>query len=313
MAPRRHIFAARCRDLNGRTPSRRLAHSWPDRFQLPVNQYTSDDEFDFVPARFPVRLNLPSASPQRLVDAQEAVKREFRDSVKWKRLRCRRVEILSKTEGGTIFELQIGHSVEFDWTWEGAVAFRPLVLKEDTNEQKSLFDQDRDEPEIDDSTLWRGEILEVDEATGRIFVCVSDPEHPPRKGSFYVRPFEFLGILNAVFNEPAFDKVRHHLPGRLLATEGGVHPDVAEYAPVGLPHLSKWWSKSWSVLWGAVHENMSSCSPAERRWKNPTFVRCSSILRPECFASEITSSFGKKCQSELNTHLPAENPSPIQT
>lgn len=210
----------------------------------------SDGDFDFVPARFPAKLNLPSASPKLLSDAQEAVKREFRDSVKWKRLRCRRVELLSKTESGTIYELQIGHAVEFDWTWEGAVAFRPLVMKEDTNEQNSLFDQNGDEPEINDSTLWQGEILEVDEATGRIFVCVTDPEHPPRKGSFYVRPFEFLAFLNAVFNESAFDRVRTLLPDRLLATEGGVHPDVTDYSPVGLTHLSNWWGKSWSVLWG---------------------------------------------------------------
>ena len=108
----------------------------------------SDGDFDFVSARFPVTLNLPSADSKLLDDAQEAVKREFRDSVKWKRLRCRRVEVLSKTDIGTIFELQIGHSVAFDWTWEEAVAFRPLVMKEDTDEQKSLFDQDGDEPEI---------------------------------------------------------------------------------------------------------------------------------------------------------------------
>lgn len=209
-----------------------------------------DDDFDFVPARFPVKLNLPSASPTLLADAQEAVKREFRDSIKWKRLRCRRVEVLSKTDTGTIFELQIGHAVEFDWTWEGAIAFRPLLMKEDTGDQKSLFDQQGNEPEIDDSILWKGEILEVDEATGRIFICVTDPEHPPRKGSFYVRPFEFLAFLNSVFNEPAFDKVRALLPDRLLAAEGGVHPDLNDYSPVGLSHLDQWWRKSWSVLWG---------------------------------------------------------------
>lgn len=211
---------------------------------------SAEDGDEYRPARFPVNLNLPSGNLGLLSDAQEAVKREFRDSVKWKRLRCRRVEVLSETETGTIFVLQIGHSVEFDWTWEGAVAFRPLLMKEDSNQQKSLFEQQGDEPEIEDSILWTGEILEVDEATGRIFVCVSDPEHPPRKGSFYVRPFEFLAFLNAVFCEPAFDRVRPLLPDRLLAAEGNVHPDSDDYSPVGLPQLSDWWRKSWSILWG---------------------------------------------------------------
>jgi len=219
----------------------------PDQMQSGPHNSAQDD-FDL--ARFPVALNLPTADPALLNDAQEAVKREFRDSVKWKRLRCRRVDVLSKTDTGTIFELQIGHSVEFDWTWEGAVALRPLTMKEDADDQKTLFNRVSDEPEIDDSVLWQGEILEVDEATGRIFVCVTNPEHPPRKGSFYVRPFEFLAFLNSVFNEPAFDRVRSRLPDRLLASEGYVHPEVNDYSPVGLSHLADWWRKSWSMLWG---------------------------------------------------------------
>ncbi len=162
---------------------------------------TIDDEKleeSFTQARFPIRLNLPEGSTAVLADAKEAVKREFRDSVKWKRLRCRSVIVLSESETGTVFILEIGHAVEFDWTWEGAVAFRPLVLKEFADDPKNLFDGGADDPEIEDSILWSGEILEVDEANGRIFVCVSNPEYPPTTGSFYVRPFEFLAFLHAV-------------------------------------------------------------------------------------------------------------------
>lgn len=215
-----------------------------------MNAISRNADGDFVPARFSVNLNLPTGDSTLLAEAQEAVKREFRDSVKWKRLRCRRVELLSESESGSIFVLHIGHSVEFDWTWEGAVAFRPLVMPEDPEDQNPLFDLHEDEPEIADSILWTGEILEVDEATSRIFVCCSDPEHPPRNGSFFVRPFEFLAFLYSVFHEPAFDRVRPLLPDRLLATEGGVHPDVNDFADVGLPNLADWWRKSWSVLWG---------------------------------------------------------------
>lgn len=215
-----------------------------------VSTENFNDDTNYIPARYRVDLRLPTATESLLKDAQEAVKREYRDSVKWKRLRCRRVEILSESDTGTIFVLSIGHSVEFDWTWEGAVAFRPLVMKEDLGEQKTLFDHQGSEPEIDDSILWTGEILEVDEAQGRVFVCVTDPEHPPRKGSFYVRPFEFLAFLNSVFHDPAYDQVRSLLPQRLLATEGNVHPEAANHSVVGLAHLNDWWHKSWSVLWG---------------------------------------------------------------
>lgn len=207
-------------------------------------------ESRFVKARFPIHLNLPESSTESLADAQEAVKREFRDSVKWKRLRCRSFTVLSESDTGTVYVLEIGHAVEFDWTWEGAVAFRPLVLKEFAENPRNLFDCDADDPEIEDSILWSGEILEVDEANGRIFVCVSNPEKRPTIGSFYVRPFDFLAFLNAVFHEPSFDTIRQNLPSRLLASEGGVHPDVDGYCKVGLPQLENWWGRSWSVLWG---------------------------------------------------------------
>jgi KaiC/GvpD/RAD55 family RecA-like ATPase len=207
-----------------------------------------DDSFEL--ARFPIRLDLPDADYSLLEDAQEAVKREYRDSVKWKRLRCRNVQLLSKSETGTVFILEVGHSVEFDWTWEGAVAFRPLKLKAFEEDQTAFLDDNDDEIEIKDSILWSGEILEVDESEGKIFVCVSNPEFPPTTGSFYVRPFEFLAFLNAVYHEPAFEQIREYLPSRLLATEGDVHPLVDCYREVGLSHLKDWWGKGWSVLWG---------------------------------------------------------------
>ncbi len=201
-------------------------------------------------ARFPIRLNLPAGNASSLLDAQEAIRREFRDSVRWKRMRCRSVKVLSESETGTIFILEVGHAVEFDWTWEGSVAFRPLLLKEFADDQRTSFEEDNADLELDDSVLWSGEVLEVDEAAGRIFVCVSDPEYPPTTGSFYVRPFEFLAFLNAVFNEPAFEQIRQVLPSRLLASEGNAHPEVDACSHVGLENLRPWWNKCWSILWG---------------------------------------------------------------
>ncbi len=157
---------------------------------------------------------------------------------------------MSESDTGNVYELTVGHSVEFDWTWEGAVAFRPLLLKEFEDDQRTLFEGEYEDTEIDDSIVWSGEVLEVDEATGRIFIVVSNPEYPPRRGSFYVRPFEFLAFLNAVFNEPSFDLIRGSLPSRLAAAVGGVHPEVMGFQAVGLAELRHCWGKSWSVLWG---------------------------------------------------------------
>ena len=214
------------------------------------SEVDDDESDDFSQARFAAKLNLPSADTRVLEDARKAIRREYRDSAKWKRLRCRAVNVVSESETGTVYELQIGHAVEFDWTWEGAVAFRPLLLKEFEDSQATFFENGSIEPDIDDSIVWSGEVLEVDEATGRIFIVVTNPEHPPRCGSFYVRPFEFLAFLDAVYNEPAFTEVRHQLPPRLAAARGGIHPDVTETADVGLEDLKTWWRKSWSILWG---------------------------------------------------------------
>jgi superfamily I DNA/RNA helicase len=216
----------------------------------------SDDSiFDSFPlddfyeqAQFPIRLNLPEAAPSLVEDAGEAIQREYRDSVKWKRLRCRKVRAIAESQSGSLFALDIGHAVEFDWTWEGAVAFRPLAPLENAHDKSSMMELDEDD--CADSILWSGEILEVDEAKGRIFVCVSNPEFPPTTGSFYVRPFEFLSFLNNVFQEPAFQRVRELLPQRLSATEGGIHPDTEAYREVGVVTLRTWWSKAWSILWG---------------------------------------------------------------
>jgi superfamily I DNA/RNA helicase len=209
-----------------------------------------DAEANFTQARFPTELNLPAGTDVNLDEARKAIRREYRDSSKWKRLRCRKVKEISESESGTIYELEIGHAVEFDWTWEGAVAFRPLLVKEFEEAQADLYQHGSLEPDVDDSIVWTGEVLEVDEATGRIFIVVSNPEYPPRCGSFYVRPFEFLAFLDAVFNEPSFDSVRQYLPARLSATTGGVHPDVVDPSDDGLEELRSWWGKSWSVLWG---------------------------------------------------------------
>ena len=81
----------------------------------------ADDELlegSFVQARLFVRLNLPEVDTDSLDDAKEASQLVVRDTVKWKRRRCRSVKVLSETEFRTVFMLEVDHAVEFDWTWE---------------------------------------------------------------------------------------------------------------------------------------------------------------------------------------------------
>jgi superfamily I DNA/RNA helicase len=203
-----------------------------------------------TPASFDMELQLPPQDLNFLDDAKKAIRREYRDASQWKRLQCRNVTQVSTSESGTVFELQVGHAVEFDWTWEGATAFRPCSLKAFEDDPEASGAVELLEPHEDPSVVWKGEVLEVDEATGRIFVVVTNPESPPRRGSFYVKPFEFLSFLDAVYNSSAFEAIRRLLAERLAATAGGIHPKVRQPTDVGLPDLQSWWQHSWSVLWG---------------------------------------------------------------
>jgi len=53
--------------------------------------------------------------------------------------------------------LEVGRFVQFDWTWEGAIAFRPGLSAE------SFSDSDPVIPTDEERVYWCGEVVEVDE------------------------------------------------------------------------------------------------------------------------------------------------------
>ncbi len=71
---------------------------------------------DFQLARFPVQLGLLHAAETDFQDAKTALRQEFRECSKWKRLRCRKVSVIAERERGTIFAMYVGSAVEFDGT-----------------------------------------------------------------------------------------------------------------------------------------------------------------------------------------------------
>ena len=207
---------------------------------------TGHADSEFAPARFSVELGLPSGNAQSLQDAAAAIRLEYRDSSRWKRLNCRKVSVFAERDRGTVYVIHIGKTVEFDWTWEGAKAFCPHSLEDDD----SFADRFYEGADYEDEIVWSGEIVEVDEQNGCLFVALDDPEATPKLGGFFVRPFEFLSVLNSIYNGAEFEDVREQIPARLIATEGDVHPRIAQSAIVGLEHLRDWWQHSWSILWG---------------------------------------------------------------
>ena len=160
-----------------------------------------------------------------------------------KRLRCRGWEHLNERDDGSIYALEIGRSVEFDWTWEGAIAYRSSLSADDSNDGGPTSGSD-------DDMYWCGEVVEVDETSGRIFVSITNPDQKPTTGTFFIRPFEFLELLNAVYNDGHFAEVRKRIPARLAATEGGIYPELLTPVSEGLPALQSMWDRSWGILWG---------------------------------------------------------------
>jgi len=201
---------------------------------------------DFQIACFCDEQRLPSGDDQLLVDAARAVHQEYRECSRWKRLHCRQVSAFAERGRGAVFVLHVGDRVEFDWTWEGAIAFRPRSL--DDNQRFS--DLSYEEADYPDEIVWQGEVLEVDQHHGCLFISVDHPEAMPTSGSFFVRPFEFLSVLETLYNSPKFSEVRSDLAARLAATQGNLHPRVRTPRSIGLPFLHDWWEHSWSVLWG---------------------------------------------------------------
>jgi AAA domain len=206
-----------------------------------------------VLARFLSRLNLPEGGQQDIEDAAEAVRREYRSSTPWKRLRCRQVAPLSDEPGENVFILEVGHSVQFDWTWEGATAFRPA----DIDSFQGDIDLTDDFVDVDpvngcpngQRAIWSGEVVEVDETNGRLFVSVASAHVRPCTGSFFVRPFEFLTFLHSVYcqSEAGF---KRRLGPSLKASCGAVHPSIHGASASWPDEVKHIWGHSWGILWG---------------------------------------------------------------
>ena len=200
---------------------------------------------EFNIASFDEALGLPEADMECMEQAARAVRQEYRDCSKWKKLSCDKVSVVAESQRGIVHVVHVEGAIDFDWTWEGAVAFRP-------RSEAGLIDRREfaDPDSIEQAALWSGEILEVDEQNRCLFISLDNPEVTPVPGDFCVRPFEFLADLNTIYNAEAFDMARVELRRRLLAACGNVHPEVQRHASASLPELLDWWRTSWSVLWG---------------------------------------------------------------
>ena len=212
-------------------------------------------------AAFPIELNLPGGPLEFLDEAADAIKWACRHSAQWKKVRCYCVRRLKDGRQSwqtpfTLYALEIGDSVDFDWTWESSLVLCPRSPDE-FRRQVNGSTGDVSGPAGLNSleTAWSGEIVEVDRVRRRLFVCSNDPARRPTTGTFYVQLQRDATGLHPIFCRPQFEHFRRALASRLSATRGRVHPHLVGEVTSVLPRFESIWRHSWSVIWSPPGTN----------------------------------------------------------
>ena len=157
-----------------------------------------------------------------------------------------------------IFALDVG-GVQIDADWQGARAFRVRDMPNSSGQGvNTAHDID---PDVAD-TVWAGEVVEVDEVSGRLYVALdaNAESDRPCTGEFVVKPFAFLSRLVT-----ATEREARGNPGRFSARlsealgAGSPLPIAADAHGDHLAHgvaddladdLAVWWHHARPLLWG---------------------------------------------------------------
>ena len=202
---------------------------------------------------YPLSLCLPKGDSSLLTSAAEAVRQEYRNSVRWKRLRCRKVSRLTGQDEG-IFVVEVGHAIELDWTWEGAIAFRPIDVRTSRTISIRLINFCFLK-KANGQGNWLNQCGQVKSSKSMkrtakssfIFLTMSTLHG---LATFFIRPFDFLFHLNNAFNSENFREIQDKLPDRLNACQGGIYRKTVHFSGYCLESLKELWSHSWEFLWG---------------------------------------------------------------
>lgn len=142
---------------------------------------------------YPVTINMVVEDSKGLENAAQAIREEYRATTRWKRLQCRRVTLLDDDADAGIYVLHVGRGIEFDWTWEGALAVRPHDMTDNPDQE------DLDKlavavlNEATGGVNWQGEVVEVNEAAGEIYVFAGRFGASPLRGFVRCAPIRVLG------------------------------------------------------------------------------------------------------------------------
>lgn len=185
--------------------------------------------------------HLPAGAPEMYDEAAGAVRQEQRRAGRARLLTCHELVALDDAPG--VFRIEIGAFSEVERSWEGARVFKPADLPE-PDDPRALQEQAHDPGR----TLWRGQVVEVDEDAGRLYVLI-DGDEPPCTGRFVAVPYDFLEALCRLLHPGRPEPWRARVGARLGAT---VRPEPDARLPGVGPTaaLRRLWQHPWGLLWG---------------------------------------------------------------
>ena len=197
-------------------------------------------------AEYPIDLQLPSGDRNDLIDVQEAVRQQYQQEQKWKIFETGEPSVVLDH----VYELPLKHSIDSDWSWDGALCFAATTFDQMDKIGLTLMEDQELRDDIIDSIRWSADLLEVDKTGRKLYVESHEVQFPPTEGFFYIRPFVYSKYLNEIYNHSTYATIQANLQDRLRATRGEVHPKVKKYFHVGTAEYQQLWKKSWSILWG---------------------------------------------------------------
>lgn len=176
----------------------------------------------------PRNIGRGAVAAQALTEAAEAVKQEWRAQRVTVRMHAIAVEVAGD-ESECMYRIDVPRFGDMNWAWEGARACRPRGMDG-----------------LD--FTWAGEVVEVDESGGSIYVRVDAETVRPVAGSFLVTPFDYLEALKTIYCDQG-TQLQAPLLQALALSSRELRPHKLETGS-SLPELRESWPRSAGFLWG---------------------------------------------------------------
>lgn len=191
-------------------------------------------------ACFRVEIPFPIGQEKSFNDAGSAVLEAHRNETTFKALTCKSAVEVGRAGAAQLFRLDVGAAVRYDRDWEGATAFKP---KDSSRPDAALANPGT-------QSDWIGDVVEVDQGAGAMYVSAPDAQRLPKPGRFLVSPYQFLYRLHKVYHHEDFENLRALIRDRLQAVAGRNGLGLVSGPLQTAEGFEELWRHRWGVLWG---------------------------------------------------------------